>query len=389
MENKDNRFILDPRRGSSCKTTCPHCGGKKCFKLYIDTETGEPLGNECGRCDHEQSCGYHYKPREFFQDHPDVKQKLLHKDSFSSFKSSNSRPMSERVNPKPMPVEKVVYFDMSMVLARHFYDQTFMPWLRSKVMNDDKVNQAFEDYLLGATKLKTFAQQGIIFWYIDSENRVRDGKIMWYGEDGHRTIDPNWVSSQMRKTKRISDNSVTRKCFFGEHLLSLYPDKPVAIVESEKSAVFCSCVYPQFVWLATGGCGGLNAEKMDVLKGRKIVIFPDSGKLDDWRNKLRDVKGIDFRFNDALEAYPNNSDIVDVKLGEVKPMTTSKSTAPTNGDNTQNVDSDSAQNSDVIVADPPSQSVAAEKFAEMRQDYPAVDYLNDLFGLEPLDYCPF
>ena len=364
MENKDNRFILDPRRGSSCKTTCPHCGGKKCFKLYIDTETGEPLGNECGRCDHEQSCGYHYKPREFFQDHPDVKQKLLHNDSFSSFKSSNSRPMSERVNPKPMPVEKVVYFDMSMVLARHFYDQTFMPWLRSKVMNDDKVNQAFEDYLLGATNSGKFSQQAIIFWYIDCENRVRDGKIMWYGEDGHRTIDPNWVSSQMRKTKRISDNSVTRKCFFGEHLLSLYPDKPVAIVESEKSAVFCSCVYPQFVWLATGGCGGLN-------------------------EKLQDVKGIDFRFNDALEAYPNNSDIVDVKLGEVKPMTTSKSTAPTNGDNTQNVDSDSAQNSDVIVADPPSQSVAAEKFAEMRQDYPAVDYLNDLFGLEPLDYCPF
>ena len=297
--------------------------------------------------------------------------------------------MSERVNPKPMPVEKVVYFDMSMVLARHFYDQTFMPWLRSKVMNDDKVNQAFEDYLLGATNSGKFSQQAIIFWYIDCENRVRDGKIMWYGEDGHRTIDPNWVSSQMRKTKRISDNSVTRKCFFGEHLLSLYPDKPVAIVESEKSAVFCSCVYPQFVWLATGGCGGLNAEKMDVLKGRKIVIFPDSGKLDDWRKKLQDVKGIDFRFNDALEAYPNNSDIVDVKLGEVKPMTTSKSTAPTNGDNTQNVDSDSAQNSDVIVADPPSQSVAAEKFAEMRQDYPAVDYLNDLFGLEPLDYCPF
>ena len=123
------------------------------------------------------------------------------------------------------------------------------------------------------------------------------------------------------------------------------------------------------MWLATGGCGGLNAEKMDVLKGRKIVIFPDSGKLDDWRKKLQDVKGIDFRFNDALEAYPNNSDIVDVKLGEVKPMTTSKSTSPTNGDNTQNVDSDSAQNSDVIVADPPSQSVAA--------------------GLEPLDYCPF
>ena len=379
--NSEIRFILDPRRGSSCKTTCPHCGGKKCFKLYIDTETGEPLGDECGRCDHEQSCGYHYKPHDFFQDHPEVKQKLFHKDGFSTSQQYKSRPMSERVMPKAMPEEKIVYFDMAMVEARHNPDQTFMPWLRAKVQDEEKVNQAFEDYLLGATKLKAFSQQGIIFWYIDSENRVRDGKIMWYGEDGHRTIDPNWVSCQMRKAKRISDNSVTRKCFFGEHLLNRYPDKPVAIVESEKSAVFCSCVYPQYLWLATGGCSGLNAEKMEVLKGRRVVIFPDSGKLDDWRKKLQDVKGIDFRFNEALEAYPINSDLVDVKLGEVLPITTSTETAPTNSEN--------MQKSDAISAVPPCQSLATEKYEEMRQDYPAVGYLGDLFGLEPLDYCPF
>ena len=34
MENKDNRFILDPRRGSSCKTTCPHC--KNRIKVTLD-----------------------------------------------------------------------------------------------------------------------------------------------------------------------------------------------------------------------------------------------------------------------------------------------------------------------------------------------------------------
>lgn len=379
--NSEIRFILDPSRGSSCKTTCPHCGGRKCFKLYIDTETGEPLGEECGRCDHEQSCGYHYKPHEFFQDHPDVKQKLCHKESFSSFKSSNSRPMSERVKPNPKPAEKVVYFEMWMVLVRHNPDQSFMPWLRSKVQDDDKVKQAFEDYWLGATDSKTFSQQAIIFWYIDCENRVCDGKLMWYGEDGHRTIDPNWVSSQMRKANRISKNDVTKKCFFGEHLLSRYPDKPVAIVESEKSAVFCSCIYPQYLWLATGGCSGMKAEKMEVLRGRRVVIFPDSGKLDDWRKKLQDVKGIDFRFFEALEAYPINSDLVDVKLGEVQPL----SSDPVIG----STQSDDVQKDDVIAADPPCQSLAAEKFAEMCQDYPAVGHLSDLFGLEPLDYCPF
>lgn len=377
----DNRFILDPRHGSSCKTTCPHCGGRKCFKLYIDTETGEPIGEECGRCDHEQSCGYHYAPRDFFHDHPEVKEQLFHKAKESSFKNSNSRPMSERINRKALPAEKVVYFDMSMVQARHSQDLTFMPWLRAMVQDDNKVNLAFDDYLLGATDSKKFAQQAIIFWYIDRENRVRDGKLMWYGEDGHRTIDPNWVSFLMRKAKRIDENSVTRKCFFGEHLLNRYPDKPVAIVESEKSAVFCSCVYPQYLWLATGGCGGLNAEKVEVLKGRRVVFFPDSGKLNDWRGKLSDVKDLDYRFSDALEAYPSNTDLVDVKLGEAKPL----ATAPVIG----STQCDDAQKADVVSAGPPCQSLAAEKFAEMRQDYPELNALNDFFDLEPLEYCPF
>ncbi len=379
--NTDNRFILDPKRGSSCKTTCPHCGGRKCFKLYIDTETGEPLGEECGRCDHEQSCGYHYAPRDFFHDHPEVKERLFHKEGFSSFKNSSSRPMNERVNPKPVAAEKVVYFGMAMVRARHSHDLTFMPWLRAKVQDDTRVNLAFEDYLLGATDANKFAQQAVIFWYIDRENRVRDGKLMWYGPDGHRTKNPNWVSFLMREAGRISKESVTRKCLFGEHLLDRYPDKPVAIVESEKSAVFCSCVYPQYLWLATGGCGGLNAGKMEVLKGRRVIIFPDSGKLDEWRKKLQDVKDIDYRFSDVLEAYPSNADLVDVKLGEVTPIATSAGIVPAKCAD--------VQNGDVVAAGPSCQSLAAEKFAEMCQDNPAAGYLGDLFGLEPLEYCPF
>ena len=36
-------------------------------------ENGEYLGEEVGRCDHESSCGYHYKPKDWFRDHPDSK----------------------------------------------------------------------------------------------------------------------------------------------------------------------------------------------------------------------------------------------------------------------------------------------------------------------------
>ena len=34
-------------------------------------DTGEYLDENCGKCDHTASCGYHYPPREFFRDHPD------------------------------------------------------------------------------------------------------------------------------------------------------------------------------------------------------------------------------------------------------------------------------------------------------------------------------
>ncbi len=363
--NTENRFILDPRRGSSCKTTCPHCGGKKCFKQYIDVETGEPLGEDCGRCDHEQSCGYHYTPRDFLQDHPEVKERLFHKTGSSDAQRAKSRPIIERLAPKVIAPQKIVYFDRAMVKARHYRDQTFMPWLSAAVLDEAKVNLTFEDYQIGATQVGKFQQQGVIFWYIDHEGRVCDGKMMWYGSDGHRTGGVNWVSSQMRKARRIDADSTSKKCLFGEHLLPQYPDRPVAIVESEKSAIFCSCFYPQYVWLATGGCGGLNAEKVEVLKGRHVVIFPDSGKLEDWRLRLKDVTGLDYRFVDALEAYPPNTDLVDVKLGEAR------------------------LHDDVVIADPPCQTQAAERYDEMCQDYPAVKELGDLFGLEPLDTCPF
>jgi hypothetical protein len=41
-----------------------------------------------------------------------------------------------------------------------------------------------------------------------------------------------------------------KQCFFGEQLID--KSKPVAIVESEKTAVIASGYLPQFIWLAAG-----------------------------------------------------------------------------------------------------------------------------------------
>ena len=55
-----------------------------------------------------------------------------------------------------------------------------------------------------------------------------------------------------------------------------YTDLAVAVVESEKTAVIMSELYRDYLWVAAGGLFELTPEKLFVLKGRKVVIFPDT-----------------------------------------------------------------------------------------------------------------
>ena len=58
FSNKQHRYILE--KGSK-KHHCPDCN-KKAFVLYIDTETGDYLPEQYGRCDRESKCSYHLNP---------------------------------------------------------------------------------------------------------------------------------------------------------------------------------------------------------------------------------------------------------------------------------------------------------------------------------------
>ena len=130
-------------------------------------------------------------------------------------------------------------------------------------------------YRLGATR-----QGGVIFWQIDHEERVRDGKVMYYGPDCHRLKDkahhPTWVSAFLRQRDPFPNAPhETSHCFFGTHLLGVAGGE-VAVVEAEKTAVIMSELYPQYVWLATGGLGEVQTEKFRPLRGHKVILFPDT-----------------------------------------------------------------------------------------------------------------
>lgn len=90
--------------------------------------------------------------------------------------------------------------------------------------------------------------------------------------------------------RRVQDFRM-KQCLFGEHLLSdtsaVMSAKPVAIVESEKTALVAALFIPDFIWLATGGMHGcFNSEAMQVLRGREVVLFPDLKATEEWRRRL-------------------------------------------------------------------------------------------------------
>ncbi len=137
-----------------------------------------------------------------------------------------------------------------------------------------------EKYFIGTSKHWNGAT---VFWQIDHKGKIRTGKIMVYdATNGKRTNLFTFIH------KNINQNDFELKqCFFGQHLIN-NNDKPLAIVESEKTAIIASIYFPQFVWLASCGKTYLTFDKMTALNGRKVVLFPDLKCFDDWQKKANE-----------------------------------------------------------------------------------------------------
>ncbi|MBQ9201310.1 MAG: N-acetylmuramoyl-L-alanine amidase [Bacteroidales bacterium] len=141
------------------------------------------------------------------------------------------------------------------------------------------------DYLIGVTK-----SGDVIFYQLDIQGRCCTGKIMKYNPDtGKRIKDESqpgritWAHPLLKK--QLPEKRELKQCLFGELLLTKYPDKPVVLVEAEKTAIIGSAVMPECNWLATGGKGQLN-DRVDVLEGCKVVAFPDANAYGTWKEKV-------------------------------------------------------------------------------------------------------
>lgn len=184
-------------------------------------------------------------------------------------------------------------------------NSNFVRFLR-KHFSDLQIAEAANNYMLGA------ARNGeVIFWQIDINGKIRTGKIMQYNPQSGRRIKTgyggiNWVHYKLKKSNPSFSDFNLCQCYFGEHLLRLYPDKPVAIVEAEKTAVIASMIYHNYNWLAAGNLNGLNIEKSRVLRNKTVILYPDSGCYDRWLRKAEQINielSLNLSVSDLLEHF--------------------------------------------------------------------------------------
>ena len=282
------KYILEPYKGMNTRYRCPTCQQRdKTFSLYIDTETGEHIHPTVGRCNRESNCGQHYTPKQYFQDN---------NISFDTPQPKAYKPRPVTPQPKPVSFIPVEVFKASLNPTA-FEANHFVQFLIN-LFGVEVASQLVNRYFIATSKHWNGAT---VFWQIDTQGKVRTGKIMLYSPTtGKRVknleIPVYWVHKALKQPE-----FELRQCLFGEHLL-IDKIKPVAIVESEKTAVIASVYLPHFIWVAVGSLTNLNAEKCSILKGRTVILFPDLNGFDKWSSKAKELSHLTiFSVSDLLE----------------------------------------------------------------------------------------
>lgn len=288
----EHRYILEPYKQIKKKYVCPSCGHSNKFVHYIDSTTNERLESHVGRCERIDNCGYNFTPKMFFDKNPVIKE-----------------PTYKQLSVKKASTPKPSYIDYETLKSTmKCYSQNMFVEFLNQAFGAKTTQELIDKYLIGTSK---HWNGSTIFWQVDNYGNVRGGKIMkyeikdnpdfFYQFEPKRRKDIQWVHTLTK-----IENYNLSQCLFGLHLLDSDKNKPVAIVESEKTAIIASVYFPQYLWLASGGAEGLNIEKIRALKNRKVLLFPDCNKFSKWQDKAKSFRGIiNVKVSELLEENAN------------------------------------------------------------------------------------
>jgi hypothetical protein len=293
----EHRYTLEPYKDINSRHRCPSCQHRnKTFSLYIDTETGEHLHPTVGRCNRESNCGHHYTPKQYFQDN---------NIAFDATHPKAYKPPVAKPHPKPI---SFIPFEIFKNSLNHYQKNHFVSFLIG-LFGDEVAFELVKKYFIASSN---HWNGSTVFWQIDTQGKIRTGKIMLYSPSTgkrEKNLQPNvyWAHKALKQPE-----FGLQQCLFGEHLLNERNKdgelKPVAVVESEKTAVIASVYFEHllkdknFVWVAVGSLTNLNAEKCRTLKGRTVTLFPDLKGFEKWSSKAKELSHLaTFTISDLLE----------------------------------------------------------------------------------------
>jgi len=193
------KYRFELQKGGE-KHFCPACKCRR-FVRYVDTWTGAYIADEVGRCDREDSCGYHLTPREYYA-------------------QSGTKPgigVRAEIKRQPRHDSSFTPHEIMQASLTGYHRNNFYCWLCS-VFGDQQAMLLIDVYKIGTSK---YWHGSCVFWQIDRDNMVRGGKVMLYNaETGRRVKEPvnhiHWV----HKIMEIETYNL-QQCWFGEHLISV------------------------------------------------------------------------------------------------------------------------------------------------------------------------
>ncbi|AEH01405.1 DUF6371 domain-containing protein [Lacinutrix sp. 5H-3-7-4] len=275
---------------SSKKYYCPNCN-KKTFVRYVDTQNQHYINAVDGRCDRESKCGYFKKP-------------------------NNNKCVTSVISGNTF-INKPTYHKASSVLQtiNNCNTNNFINYLRQHFVPID-IKRVSELYKIGNTN---YWRGDTVFWQIDDHRKVRAGKIMLYDcNTGKRIKKPYNHVNWMHKKLNLND-FVLQQCLFGLHCITKQESyKTICIVESEKTAIIMSIIFPSNIWMATGSKFNFKESLLLPIKNRQIIAYPDKSEYKAWLNVCSQLntKGFKIICSKLVESSNINDgdDLVDICL---------------------------------------------------------------------------
>ena len=284
------RYKLQIYSGPNSKWNCPNCLQKTLVR-YKDSETNQYINDEVGKCDREVKCGYHFTAKQYFEANRSL--------GITYTQFSNLKPQIE-------PILKPHYISDGIMATtlKEPKNASLINFLEYKY-GETETNKVISKYQLGAVK------NDVVFWQIDTSNRVRTGKIMKYDPTTGKRLKGAPPTNIIWAHKHFyKEGFIYVQCLFGENLI-YGNNHTIAVVESEKTAIISSLYYPDKIWVATGGIG--NFKLIEALKGRNVILYPDTGCYEIWRDKAYLYRNkMNISISTILE---NNANILERKNG--------------------------------------------------------------------------